>query len=128
MIIGHTLKINLQLFCPSTLSSGGAIYRTVFNRRVQHIKTALMISLVVLIYIFAFMTAWLMALEVLTYNVVIFYFYFAYNVANPIIYTFLNESFRNHLQTLVSCRSYYNRLKVYEMKKWHFKQQPHGSD
>ena len=43
-----------------------AIYRTLLYRRVQHVKTALMISLVALIYIFAFMPAWLMALKVLT--------------------------------------------------------------
>ena len=106
-IIGHTLKVNLQLFCRSTPSWGRAIYRTVLNRRVQHIKTALMISLVVLIYILAFMPAWLMALEVLTYNVVIFYLYFTYNVANPIIYTFMKVSetiFRlwHHVEVIIT--------------------------
>ena len=81
------------------------IYRTVLTRRRQHIKTAVMLSIVAVTYIVAFMPAWLMALRVITYNAVIFYLYFTYNVANPIIYAFLNESFRNHLQALLSCRS-----------------------
>ena len=72
--------------------------------RMANIKTALMLSIVALIYIVAFMPAWLMAHQVLTMNVVIFYLYFTYSVANPIIYAFLNQSFRNHLQTLVKCR------------------------
>ena len=73
------------------------IYRTVLTRRRQHIQTAVMLSIVSVTYIVAFMPAWLMALQVLTY--------FTYNVVNPIIYAFLNESFRNQLQSLVSCGS-----------------------
>ena len=81
------------------------IYRTVLTRRRQHIKTAVMLSIVAITYIVAFMPAWLMALRVLTANVVIFYLYLTYNVANPIIYAFLNESFRNQLKNLLSYRS-----------------------
>ena len=73
--------------------------------RMANIKTALMLSIVALIYIVAFMPAWLMAHQVLGMNVVIFYLYFTYNVANPIIYAFLNQSFRNHLHTLVKCKN-----------------------
>ena len=73
--------------------------------RMANIKTALMLSIVALIYIVAFMPAWLMAHQVLNMNVVIFYLYFTYNVANPIIYAFLNQSFRNHLYTLVKCKN-----------------------
>ena len=73
--------------------------------RMANIKTALMLSIVALIYIVAFMPAWLMAHQVLPMNVIIFYLYFTYNVANPIIYAFLNQSFRNHLQALIKCKS-----------------------
>ena len=73
--------------------------------RMANIKTALMLSIVALIYIIAFMPAWLMAHQVLPMNVIIFYLYFTYNVANPIIYAFLNQSFRNHLQALIKCKS-----------------------
>ena len=82
----------------------GIIYRTVLNRRRQHLKTALMLSIVALTYIVAFMPTRLMALSVLNFNMVIFYLYFTYNVANPINYAFLNESFRNQLQDLVKCK------------------------
>ena len=79
----------------------GIIYRTVLNRRRQHLNTAIMLSIVAITYIVAFTPASLMVLGVLKFNLVIFYLYFTYNVANPIIYAFLNESFRNQLQDLV---------------------------
>ena len=72
--------------------------------RMANIKTALMLSVVALTYIIAFLPAWLMALRVVPMNVIIFYLYFSYNVANPIIYAFLNQSFRNHLKTLIYTR------------------------
>ena len=81
------------------------IYRTVFTRRRQHLKTAIMLSIVAVTYIVAFMPAWLMALRVLTYNAVIYFLYFTYNVANPITYAFLNENFRNQLRDAIKCRS-----------------------
>ena len=71
--------------------------------RMANIKTALMLSIVALIYIVAFMPAWLMAHKVIDMNVIVFYLYFTYNVANPIIYAFLNQGFRNHLQSLIKC-------------------------
>ena len=71
--------------------------------RMANIKTALMLSIVALTYIVAFMPAWLMAHQVLPMNVIVFYLYFTYNVANPIIYAFLNQGFRNHLQSLIKC-------------------------
>ncbi|XP_060565602.1 cholecystokinin receptor-like [Ruditapes philippinarum] len=72
--------------------------------RVANIKTALMLSIVALTYLIAFLPAWLMALKVIPMNVIVFYMYFTYNVANPIIYAFLNQNFRNHLGTLLKCR------------------------
>ena len=81
------------------------LYHTVLTHRRQHTKTAIMLSIVALTYIVAFVPAWLMALQVLNYNPIIFYLYFTYNVANPIIYAFLDEKFRNQLRTLVACRA-----------------------
>lgn len=71
--------------------------------RMANIKTALMLSIVALTYIVAFIPAWLMAHQVVPMNVIVFYLYFTYNVANPIIYAFLNQSFRNHLQSMINC-------------------------
>ena len=72
--------------------------------RMANIKTALMLSVVALVYIIAFLPAWLMAFRVIPMNVIVFYLYFTYNVANPVIYAFLNQSFRNHLKTLFCTR------------------------
>ena len=71
--------------------------------RMANIKTALMLSIVALTYIIAFTPAWLMAHQVVPMNVIVFYLYFTYNVANPVIYAFLNQSFRNHLQLIINC-------------------------
>lgn len=72
--------------------------------RMANIKTALMLSVVALTYIIAFLPAWLMALRVIPMNVIVFYLYFTYNVANPVIYAFLNQSFRHHLKALIHTR------------------------
>ena len=81
------------------------IYRTLFTRRRQHLKTAVMLSIVAITYIVAFLPAWLMALRVMSYNIIIYFLYFTYNVANPVIYAFLNENFRQQLIDLVKCKS-----------------------
>lgn len=73
--------------------------------RMANIKTALMLSIVALTYIIAFLPAWLMALRIIRMNPIVFFMYFTYNVANPIIYAFLNQSFRNHLQSLFKCKN-----------------------
>ena len=73
--------------------------------RLANIKTAVMLFIVTLVFIFAFLPAWLMALTAVDFKVVIFYMYFVYNVANPIIYAFMNKMFRENLEKLFgSCR------------------------
>ena len=73
--------------------------------RLANIKTAIMLFIVTLVFIIAFLPAWLMALQVVEFEVVVFYMYFAYNVANPIIYAFMNKMFRENLEKLfASCR------------------------
>jgi len=68
--------------------------------RLANIKTAFCLAIVAMAYLVAFLPAWLMALGIINMNAIVFYMYFTYNVANPIIYAFLNQSFRIHLQTL----------------------------
>ncbi|XP_052760345.1 neuropeptide Y receptor type 4-like isoform X2 [Mya arenaria] len=71
--------------------------------RMANTKTAVCLSVVAVTYIVAFLPAWLMALRIIPMNPIVFFMYFTYNVANPIIYAFLNQSFRNHLQSLMKC-------------------------
>ncbi|XP_062599699.1 alpha-2A adrenergic receptor-like [Saccostrea cucullata] len=65
--------------------------------RVNNIKTALMLSVVALVFIAAFLPAWLMKLMVVPFNTILFYMYFIYNVANPFIYAFMNPDFRQKM-------------------------------
>ena len=87
----------------SHLRPGGISRAKLKKLRVANIKTALMLSIVAFIYIVAFTPAWMMALDILDMNVIVYYLYFTYNVANPVIYAFLNQNFRTHLQQLFKC-------------------------
>ncbi|XP_060552619.1 5-hydroxytryptamine receptor 1F-like [Ruditapes philippinarum] len=86
--------------------------KTAFLRRmtirekglVANIRTAAMLFVVTAVFIIVFLPAWLMAHEVLPYNMLIFYMYFFYNVANPIIYAFMNKAFRRDLKDVIECR------------------------
>ncbi|KAK3104849.1 hypothetical protein FSP39_011609 [Pinctada imbricata] len=85
----------------------GAVSRAKLEKmRIANIKTAFMLSIVTLVFIVAFVPSWLMALQAIDMNFIVFYLYFVYNVANPIIYAFMNESFRNQLKQLVCCGSH----------------------
>ncbi|KAK7493700.1 hypothetical protein BaRGS_00015029 [Batillaria attramentaria] len=81
--------------------------------RTANIKTAIMLFVVTLVFIFAFLPAWLMAHGLIEVQfeflldldarafLNVFYFYFVYNVANPFIYAFMNQSFREDLKKLL---------------------------
>ncbi|ESO91249.1 hypothetical protein LOTGIDRAFT_153681 [Lottia gigantea] len=71
--------------------------------RAANIKTAVMLFIVSVVYILAFTPAWLMAHQIVPKQKVVFYMYFCYNVANPLIYAFMNQTFKDHLRKLVSC-------------------------
>lgn len=72
---------------------------------VANIRTAGMLFVVTAVFIVVFLPAWLMAHNVLPYNILIFYMYFFYNVANPIIYAFMNKAFRRDLKDVIECRT-----------------------
>ncbi|XP_052212442.1 5-hydroxytryptamine receptor 1A-alpha-like [Dreissena polymorpha] len=103
-------KIELKELCTNTAdrenhTRPNGISRAKLEKlRMANTKTALCLSIVAATYILAFLPAWLMALKIVEMNVVVFFMYFIYNVANPIIYAFLNQSFRNHLQSLLKCK------------------------
>lgn len=71
-----------------------------------NLKTAGMLFVVTVVFIVTYAPALLMALNILPYNIVIFYMYFANNVANPVIYSFMNKNFRDDLRKLF-CRKKY---------------------
>ena len=63
-----------------------------------NIRTAMMLFVVTLVFTACFMPAWLMASQLLTFQPIVFYSHFLYNVANPVIYAFMNQSFRKELK------------------------------
>ena len=67
-----------------------------------NIKTASMLFVVSLVFIVAFLPAWLMALQIVPYLKIVFYSYFVYNVANPFIYAFMNPTFRRDSQNVLN--------------------------
>jgi len=69
-----------------------------------NLRTASMLFVVTVVFIVTFTPGFLMSLEWLPFNITVFYLYFANNVANPFIYSFMNRNFRADLQHLV-CRN-----------------------
>lgn len=67
-----------------------------------NIRTAAMLFIVTIVFLVAFLPALLMTQELIPYNIVIFYTYFVYNTANPVIYSFMNQSFRIELKNMYS--------------------------
>ena len=67
------------------------------RNRVANIKTAAILFVVTLVFVLSYFPSWLMAYGWIPYNVIVFYLYFLNNVANPIIYAFMNRNFRTNL-------------------------------
>lgn len=67
---------------------------------IANIKTALMLFIVAVVFIIAFFPAWLMALGAIPHNSIVFYMYFVYNITNPIIYAFMNPTFRSDVKKI----------------------------
>ena len=68
--------------------------------RIANLKTAAMLFVVTVVFIVTYIPAFLMALRLIPYSMTVFYMYFANNVANPVIYSFMNRNFRNDLKKL----------------------------
>ncbi|XP_076451218.1 uncharacterized protein LOC143287158 [Babylonia areolata] len=66
-----------------------------------NIKTAMMLFVVTLVFIVAFAPSCFIAHGIIPMQLNVFYMYFAYNVANPFIYAFMNQSFREDLKKLL---------------------------
>ena len=70
------------------------------RNRMANLKTAAMLFVVTIVFVVTYLPAFLMALQLLPYSMIIFYMYFANNVANPVIYSFMNKNFRDDLKKL----------------------------
>lgn len=74
--------------------------------RMANLKTAGMLFVVTLVFVLAFLPSWLMAHRYIQMNVIVFYMYFSYNIANPVVYAFMNRNFKNQLKDLfISCKN-----------------------
>lgn len=69
-----------------------------------NMKTAVMLFVVTVVFIVTFLPAFMMTLKVIPYNAFVFYLYFANNVANPFIYSFMNQNFRDELRRIARLR------------------------
>ncbi|XP_052083043.1 uncharacterized protein LOC127720495 [Mytilus californianus] len=68
------------------------------KNRSANMKTAGILFIVTVVFIIAFLPAWLMAMRAVNGNIIIFYMHFSYNVANPVIYAFFNQNFRKDIK------------------------------
>ncbi|KAI8795257.1 CCKAR [Biomphalaria glabrata] len=69
-----------------------------------NIKTAAMLFVVTVVFVISFLPSWLMGLKLLPFSYIAFYMFYINNVVNPIIYAFMNRTFRDDLvQLLRSC-------------------------
>jgi len=90
----------------STSAAEAVVIQAIRDRkknRVANLKTAAMLFVVTVVFVVTFLPAFLMTVHFLPYNRIIFYMYFANNVANPIIYSFMNHNFRGQLKRML-CR------------------------
>ena len=75
------------------------------RNRVANIKTAAMLFVVTMVFVVTYLPAFLMVLQLIDYNMTAFYMYFANNVANPVIYSFMNKNFRDDLKKIFKCKA-----------------------
>lgn len=65
-----------------------------------HVRTAAMLFVVTVVFLLTFAPAFLMSLEVVPYVRLVFYAYFFNNIANPVIYSFMNVYFRREMESM----------------------------
>lgn len=88
------------------------------NRK-ANLKTAAMLFVVAVVFIISFLPCMLIVSQIITYKMlagnfgdefgttvakILFYFYFINHVANPVIYSFMNQNFREDLRKLLNCK------------------------
>ncbi|XP_041378379.1 neuropeptide Y receptor type 4-like [Gigantopelta aegis] len=66
-----------------------------------NVKTAGMLFVVTIVFIISFLPSWLIGLQMIPFNLIVFNIYFVNNVANPFIYAFMNRAFRDDLKQLL---------------------------
>lgn len=74
------------------------------ENRSANVRTALMLFTVTLVFMIAFVPAWIMAHRLIEHYPTVFYLYFSYNVANPFIYAFMNHIFKDYMRKMFTCR------------------------
>ncbi|VDM36145.1 unnamed protein product [Hydatigera taeniaeformis] len=74
------------------------------NFGLQNMKTAATLFVVAIVYIIALIPAMLMAIGVIGMYLPIFYMYYVNNAINPIIYCFMNPTFREDVQNFFTAR------------------------
>ena len=84
-------------------SAGGNNPHRKDRNRIANLRTAAMLFVVTLVFIVTYLPALSMALYWIDHHPVVFYMYFANNVANPIIYSFMNKNFRDDLRRIFGC-------------------------
>ncbi|KAH3827584.1 uncharacterized protein LOC127831540 [Dreissena polymorpha] len=108
---GSTEMLETKPICTTVVRRSDDVERQKEKKdhyRLANIKTAIMLFIVTIVFIIAFLPGWLMAHEWLAFDTIVFYMYFVYNVANPVIYAFMNQMFRDNLCKIISsCRMYY---------------------
>ncbi|WAR15811.1 hypothetical protein MAR_030405 [Mya arenaria] len=77
------------------------------KHRIANIKTAGILFIVTTVFMIAFLPAWLMATKLIPPNMIVFYSYFIYNVANPVIYAFFNQTFQKEMKLVFKCSESY---------------------
>ncbi|VDK69559.1 unnamed protein product [Dibothriocephalus latus] len=75
----------------------------------QNMKMAGMLFVVAIVYILTFIPAMLMASEIITLFLPIFYLYYVNNAVNPIIYCFMNPNFREDIRNFCKLRTCFLR-------------------
>ncbi|CAG5128925.1 unnamed protein product, partial [Candidula unifasciata] len=74
------------------------------ENRSANVRTALMLFTVTLVFMIAFVPAWVMAHRLIPHSPAVFYLYFSYNVANPFIYAFMNHIFKAYMRKMFTCQ------------------------
>lgn len=101
----ETQLTNINGGTPETvvLKKNSGRFSSVMRDRTLHanVKTAAMLFVVTIAFIISFLPSWLMGLRVVKFNLIVFYMFYINNVINPVIYAFMNRTFRDDLFQLV---------------------------